>query len=184
MSRGRGGVHGLHSLSPLAAVDTTLFTSLVTSTQRPPPEPLHILRPAIAKTDDAETRRSAHEDTALPVPVEDTRQYLQITPTDDPLHPDTVETQFRRLHKLDTGSDQGRLKSVLTSDDPPTIECRLVSEGGEDAPLRYLFGLDKMAACDPAEAIWIAMSHSEAHELLEALNDPPESEPGGEDLRR
>jgi len=36
---------------------------------------------------------------------------------------------------------------------------------------------DKMAACGPDEALWIAMSHSEAHEVLAALNDPLEGEP-------
>ncbi|WP_336000204.1 ATP-binding protein [Halorientalis halophila] len=35
---------------------------------------------------------------------------------------------------------------------------------------------DKMAACDPDEAIWVAMSHSEAHEILQALNDPLEGD--------
>jgi len=36
---------------------------------------------------------------------------------------------------------------------------------------------DKMAACEPEEAIWMAMSHSEAHEILQALNDPLEGVP-------
>jgi hypothetical protein len=33
---------------------------------------------------------------------------------------------------------------------------------------------DKMAACDPDEAIWIVMSGPAGHTVLEALNDPPE----------
>jgi hypothetical protein len=36
---------------------------------------------------------------------------------------------------------------------------------------------DKMAACDPEEAIWLAMSNAEAHEILAALNDPLEGDP-------
>ncbi|WP_276278635.1 hypothetical protein [Haloarcula regularis] len=36
---------------------------------------------------------------------------------------------------------------------------------------------DKMAVCDPDEAIWVTMSHSEAHRVLQALNDPLEGEP-------
>jgi len=36
---------------------------------------------------------------------------------------------------------------------------------------------DKMAACDPDEALWVTMSHSEGHEILGALNDPLEGEP-------
>ncbi|WP_058994882.1 hypothetical protein [Haloarcula sp. CBA1127] len=33
---------------------------------------------------------------------------------------------------------------------------------------------DKMAACDPAEAIWVVPSHSAATRVVEALTDPPE----------
>ncbi|WP_436932706.1 ATP-binding protein [Halosimplex halobium] len=36
---------------------------------------------------------------------------------------------------------------------------------------------DKMAACDPEEAIWVAMSTSKAHEIVAALNDPLEGDP-------
>jgi len=36
---------------------------------------------------------------------------------------------------------------------------------------------DKMAACDPDHAIWVAMSHTDAHEILAALNDPLEGKP-------
>jgi hypothetical protein len=36
---------------------------------------------------------------------------------------------------------------------------------------------DKMAACEPAEAIWVVLSHSAGHEILEALNEPLEGEP-------
>jgi len=36
---------------------------------------------------------------------------------------------------------------------------------------------DKMAACDPDEAIWIVMSRTDGHEVLSALNDPPEGDP-------
>ncbi|WP_255150099.1 hypothetical protein [Halorarius halobius] len=36
---------------------------------------------------------------------------------------------------------------------------------------------DKMASCDPEEAIWIVLSHSAGREVVEALNDPPDGEP-------
>lgn len=36
---------------------------------------------------------------------------------------------------------------------------------------------DEMAACSPREAIRVAVPHDEAHEILEALNDPLEGEP-------
>jgi hypothetical protein len=36
---------------------------------------------------------------------------------------------------------------------------------------------DKMAACEPAEAIWIVMKQHDGHAVLKALNDPPEGPP-------
>ncbi|WP_435365809.1 ATP-binding protein [Haloarchaeobius sp. DYHT-AS-18] len=36
---------------------------------------------------------------------------------------------------------------------------------------------DKMAACEPEEAIWIVMTHADGHELLAALREPLEGEP-------
>ena len=36
---------------------------------------------------------------------------------------------------------------------------------------------DKMAACDPDEAIWLVMTQSGGHDVLAALNDPPEGPP-------
>ncbi|AHG05137.1 hypothetical protein HALDL1_04110 [Halobacterium sp. DL1] len=36
---------------------------------------------------------------------------------------------------------------------------------------------DKMAACNPEEAIWVVMSQSAGHDVLQALNDPLEGEP-------
>ena len=36
---------------------------------------------------------------------------------------------------------------------------------------------DKIAACDPAEAIWVTMIRRGAHRVLEVLHDPPDGEP-------
>lgn len=36
---------------------------------------------------------------------------------------------------------------------------------------------EKVVACDPEEAPWVAMSNSEGHEILAALRDPLEGEP-------
>jgi hypothetical protein len=35
----------------------------------------------------------------------------------------------------------------------------------------------KMAACSPDEAVWIAMSQDDSHEILAALNDSLEGDP-------
>ena len=36
---------------------------------------------------------------------------------------------------------------------------------------------DKMATCEPAEAVWIVMKQHDGHAVLDALNDPPEGPP-------
>jgi hypothetical protein len=36
---------------------------------------------------------------------------------------------------------------------------------------------DKMAACDPEEAIWVVPIIADAHDVLAALNDPPDGNP-------
>jgi hypothetical protein len=36
---------------------------------------------------------------------------------------------------------------------------------------------DKMAICEPEEAIWLVMSRSDGHKILETLNDPIDGEP-------
>jgi hypothetical protein len=55
-----------------------------------------------------------------------------------------------------------------------TLEAERVNHDiNEAVPADY----DKMAACEPADAIWLSKSRSEAHDILGALNDPPEGEP-------
>jgi len=50
---------------------------------------------------------------------------------------------------------------------------RINNDLAEAAPADY----DKMAACEPDEAIWITMTQSDGHKLVRALNDPLDGEP-------
>ncbi|MDT3436075.1 type IV secretory system conjugative DNA transfer family protein [Haloarcula sp. 1CSR25-25] len=72
------------------------------------------------------------------------------------------------LHRLDlVGLDSDGEVRV-------TVEAERVNNDlGRAVPADF----DKMAACDPDEAIWVAMSHDDAHEILAALNDPLEGDP-------
>lgn len=77
----------------------------------------------------------------LPVPADDTRQYVRITPTETPLDPETVTAQLQRLHTLETHADDGLLSNLLTNDPPPTVEIFLVATQ-EPTTVDYLVGID------------------------------------------
>ncbi|AQL44490.1 hypothetical protein BV210_05870 [Halorientalis sp. IM1011] len=53
---------------------------------------------------------------------------------------------------------------------------RLNNDSHEAIPADY----DKMAACDPEEAIWATLTRKDAHEVLETLNDPADGDPRAE----
>ncbi|MFD1586238.1 hypothetical protein ACFR9U_04540 [Halorientalis brevis] len=50
---------------------------------------------------------------------------------------------------------------------------RLNHDSHEAIPADY----DKMAACEPEAAIWVTLNRDAAHDVLAALNDPPDDEP-------
>jgi len=50
---------------------------------------------------------------------------------------------------------------------------RVNNDVGEAVPSDF----DKMAACEPEEAIWVVMSRKGGHRVLQALNDPIDGEP-------
>jgi hypothetical protein len=71
-------------------------------------------------------------------------------------------------HRLDAAGLNADGEVVMT------LEAERVNHDiNEAVPADY----DKMAACEPEAAIWLAKSRSEAHDILAALNDPPEGEP-------
>ncbi|WP_435078862.1 ATP-binding protein [Halococcus sp. AFM35] len=55
-----------------------------------------------------------------------------------------------------------------------TVEIERINHDVHEAvPADY----DKMAACDPEEAIWVVMTRDGGHQVLAVLNDPPDDEP-------
>jgi hypothetical protein len=102
--------------------------------------------------------------------VELTRQWLEAAYVADPESPvATVETYYER--------DPDRLDLVGLDDDETirvTVEVERVNNDlAEAAPSDY----DKMAACDPDEAIWVVMVNRDAHQIIQALNDPADGAP-------
>lgn len=137
------------------------------------------------------------EETGLHVlAVEVGRRYLVVNYLEDPESRVVEVVPYFDLDEMDRpavpmamGPEEGDLAEAKDEYDRRRIDVAGLDEDGNvfvaveaervnhdlrrAAPADY----DKMAACEPNEAIWIAMSHSEAHEILDALNDPLEGEP-------
>jgi len=86
----------------------------------------------------------------LPIPVDETRQYIRITPTDAPLDPHTVEAQFERLHQLKSQEIDSKLWGLL-EEPPPTVEVSLVAPQADTQTIQYYFGIDTPELHDPLE---------------------------------
>lgn len=99
--------------------------------------------------------------------VEVGRQYLEQQYVADPDSP--VETVIPYYEV-----DDHRLDCVgLDADGDVTVAIE-AERVNHDIIRAVPDDFDKMAACDPDEAIWIVMSGPAGHTILEALNDPPE----------
>jgi hypothetical protein len=75
------------------------------------------------------------------------------------------------------GFEHHRLDLVGLDADGGIVVTMEVERINHDTRRAVPSDFDKMAACNPERAIWLAMSHSDAHEILQALNDPLEGEP-------
>ncbi|WP_276258036.1 type IV secretory system conjugative DNA transfer family protein [Haloglomus litoreum] len=98
--------------------------------------------------------------------VEIGRRYLEGTYRDDP-ESDVVEV----VPYYDLGENQ-RLDIAGIDDEGDVVVAIEVERVNHDIKRAVPEDFDKMAACNPEEAIWIVMSHTEGHEVLAALNDP------------
>lgn len=88
----------------------------------------------------------------LPVPVDETRQYIRITPTDAPLDPHTVEAQFERLHQLESQEVESSLWGLF-EEPPPPVEVYLVAPQEDTQTIQYYFGVDTPDLQDPLKRI-------------------------------
>jgi hypothetical protein len=103
--------------------------------------------------------------------VEVARRWLEQEYADNPESPVTsVETYYEDdgQERLDlVGLDSAGAVHVAVE-----VE-RINNDVREAVPADY----DKMAACDPDEAVWIVMKQHDGHTVLDALNDPLEGPP-------
>jgi len=98
-------------------------------------------------------------------------QYLEQEYVHDPNHPATRATSYHPIH------DGKRLDAAALNDNSEVVvalEAERINNDLRDAtPADY----DKMAQCDPDEAIWIAMGRDGAHKIIDALNNPKDGDP-------
>ncbi|QGA81969.1 TraG/TraD/VirD4 family enzyme, ATPase [Halomicrobium sp. LC1Hm] len=129
--------------------------------------------------------------------VEVGRQYLEAHYVDDDESPVVEVVPYFELEGNDTavaaasamGGDPDQLQEemdeykrsridVVGLDEEGSVRVTIEAERiNHDLRRAAPEDFDKMAACDPDEALWVTMSHSEGHEILAALNEPLEGEP-------
>lgn len=104
--------------------------------------------------------------------VEIGRRYIEHEYATDP---DSPVSEAVSYHEHPTGD--GRFDAVGLDSDGEVVVVLEAERPNNDireaAPRDY----DKMAACDPIDAIWVAKNREEAHEVLEALNEPADGDP-------
>ncbi len=108
-------------------------------------------------------------------PVETVRPYHEVTEGEAPAS--AFMDGGEGSASVTDGYDRHRLDVAGLDADGNVIVAveveRINNDLGRAAPADF----DKMAACDLQEAIWIVMTRSAGHEVIEALNDPIEGEP-------
>ncbi|MFB6202660.1 MAG: hypothetical protein ABEI98_11715 [Halorhabdus sp.] len=103
--------------------------------------------------------------------VEVGRRWLEQEYVADPESPVVEVVPYYDLdgnHRLDIAGidDAGEIRVAVEAE-------RVNHDLREAVPADY----DKIAACGVDEAIWIVMTQSAGHDVLQALNDPPDGEP-------
>lgn len=98
--------------------------------------------------------------------VEVVRRYLEQEYVDNPDSSVTRVVPYYDLdenHRLDLAALNAQDEFVVT------VEVERINHDLRRATPE---DFDKMAGCDPDEAIWVVMTQSAAHDVLQALNDP------------
>ena len=102
--------------------------------------------------------------------VELGKRYIQEAFIDDP---DSAVVDISPYHDV----DDGRLDLAGVDQDGNVVVAVEAERSNHDTRQAVPDDFDKMAAEDPEEAIWIVKNRDGAHDVLEALNDPPGGEP-------
>lgn len=102
--------------------------------------------------------------------VETGRRYLDEAFVVDPDSPVVEAVSYYEV-------DGHRFDVVGLDADGEIVVMLEAERSNHDTPRAVPEDFDKMAAQEPSEAIWIVKNRAAAHEILRALNEPPEGEP-------
>lgn len=103
--------------------------------------------------------------------VEVGRRYLDAAFVDDP---ESAAVEAVTYHPV--GDDGSRLDAACLDEDGEVVVTLEAERLNHDVNTGVPSDYDKMAACNPEAAIWITMSRTAAHRVLQVLNDPPDGE--------
>jgi hypothetical protein len=81
--------------------------------------------------------------------------------------------EVRRYHDV----EDGRLDAAVLDGEDEVVATLEAERSNNDTLRAVPADFDKMAAEEPERALWIVKNRSAAHEVLQALNEPPEGEP-------
>jgi len=85
----------------------------------------------------------------------------------------SAATTVRRYHEVEAG----RLDAAALDADDAVVATLEGERSNNDTHRAAPADFDKMAGQDPDRALWVVTNRAGAHEVLQALNDPPEGEP-------
>ncbi|WP_313692149.1 ATP-binding protein [Halorarum halobium] len=103
--------------------------------------------------------------------VEIGRRYLERAFVADPDSPVVEVVPYYDL-------DENRRLDIAGLDDEGDVVAAVEAERvNHDIKRAVPEDFDKMADCGVEDAIWVVMKQSDGHDVLQALNDPPEGEP-------
>jgi hypothetical protein len=103
--------------------------------------------------------------------VELGRRYLEQAFVEDP---ESRVVDVIPYHEPGSDPDSGRLDVAGLDGDGEVVVALEAERSNNDMARAVPSDYDTMAGTDPEEAIWIAETRADAHDILTALNDPAE----------
>jgi DNA helicase HerA-like ATPase len=91
--------------------------------------------------------------------------------------PDSAVAEVKPYHEIRVDGERRRLDCAGLDSEGDVVVALEAERINHDVSEAVPADFDKMAACDPEAAIWIVLSRSGGHEVIEALADPPDGEP-------
>jgi hypothetical protein len=106
--------------------------------------------------------------------VEVGRRYIAHAFADDPASP---VQRAKPYHEIEVDGEMRRLDCAGLDADGDVVVALEAERINNDVAAAVPADFDKMAACEPDEAIWITLSRSDGARVVAALADPPDGEP-------